>query len=127
MSAGRAECGRVLGVEGTRFANADHAHPEPRALLATSRGAPRATAAAAVTARLRRPLCGALPAFGFLSPGHATGSLGEAAIFGATHWALEQFRPQRNRTLNNRTNLASRNIDDGLDPKLLPLAKGRYD
>jgi hypothetical protein len=80
-----------------------------------------------VTARLRRALCGALPAFGFLSPGHAKGALGEAPIFGATHSALEQFRPQRNRTLNNLTDLASRNIDNGLDPKLLPLAKGRYD
>jgi parallel beta-helix repeat protein len=48
-------------------------------------------------------------------------------IFGATHWALEQAAPQQNRTLNNLTNLASRNVDSGLDPKLLPLAKGRYD
>ena len=49
------------------------------------------------------------------------------AIFGATHWALEQARPQANRTLNNLTNLMSRNIDSGLDPKLIPLARGRYD
>ena len=79
-----------------------------------------------MTARLRRPLCEALPASGSLSPGHARGSLGEAPS-PATYLALEQLRPQRNRTLNNRTNLASRNIDNGLDPKLLPLAKGRYD
>ena len=45
----------------------------------------------------------------------------------ATNWALEQPAPQHNRTLNNLTNVASRNIDSGLDPKLLPLAKGRYD
>jgi parallel beta-helix repeat protein len=49
------------------------------------------------------------------------------AIFGATDWALEQPRTQPNRTLNNLTNLPSRNIDSGLDPKILPLAKGRYD
>jgi hypothetical protein len=48
-------------------------------------------------------------------------------VFGATHWALEQVRPQPNRTLNNLTNLTSRNVDNGLDPRLLPLSRGRYD
>ena len=40
-------------------------------------------------------------------------------IFGATHWALEQAEAQHNPSLNNLTNLPSRHIAHGLDPRLL--------
>jgi hypothetical protein len=63
----------------------------------------------------------------FHSAGSDENDAFDNTISGATSWALEQPAAQHNRTLNNLTNLASRNIDSGLDPKLLPLAKGRYD
>jgi parallel beta-helix repeat protein len=63
----------------------------------------------------------------YYGPGSDENDAFDNSIFGATHWALEQVRRQQNRTLNNLTNLPSRNIDAGLDPNLVPLARGRYD
>ena len=63
----------------------------------------------------------------FLGPGSTDNDLFDNAIFGATHWAMEQVQPQPNASLNNLTNLPLRNIDAGLDPALLPLSKGRRD
>ena len=63
----------------------------------------------------------------FLGPGSTDNDLFDNAIFGATHWAMEQTQPQPNASLNNLTNLPLRNIDAGLDPALLQSTKGRRD
>lgn len=43
-------------------------------------------------------------------------------ILDASHWGLESIQPSANVTLNNLTNLPSRNIGSGLDPALLTIA-----
>ena len=63
----------------------------------------------------------------FFGPGSTENDVFDNTIFGATAWALEQVRSQPNSSLNNLTNLPSRNIDAGLDANLLNLTKGRWD
>jgi hypothetical protein len=41
----------------------------------------------------------------------------------ATNWALESATQMNNITLNNLTNLPSRNIGSGLDPALIGLGQ----
>lgn len=48
-------------------------------------------------------------------------------IFGAKSWALESVRRQPNSSLNNLTNLPSRNIGSGVDPALLSIGAARFD
>jgi parallel beta-helix repeat protein len=63
----------------------------------------------------------------FYAEGSTDNEVFDNSIFGATNWAQEQVRRQPNATLNNLSNLPSRNIDSGLDPKLLELSRGRFD
>jgi hypothetical protein len=63
----------------------------------------------------------------FYGAGSTDNDVFDNSIFGATHWAQEQVRPQPNPSLNNLSNLPSRNIGSGLDPKLLELSRGRFD
>lgn len=63
----------------------------------------------------------------FFGPGSTDNDTFDNSVFGATAWALEQVRPQPNPSLNNLTNLPSRNIGSGLDPKLLQIGKARQD
>ena len=62
--------------------------------------------------------------FGF---GSTDNDVFDNTVFGATTWAMEQVRVQPNSTLNNLTNLPSRNIGAGIDASLLNLTKGRSD
>ena len=63
----------------------------------------------------------------FFAQGSDQNDVFDNTIFGATHWAIESIQPQRNMTLNNLTNLRSRNISAGLDPKLLDVDRSVYD
>jgi hypothetical protein len=63
----------------------------------------------------------------FFGAGSTDNDVFDNTIFGATHWALEQARPQPNSSLNNLSNLPSRNVQAGIDPRLMELTKGRYD
>ena len=63
----------------------------------------------------------------FFGPGSTENDVFDNTIFGATAWAMEQVQTQRNPSLNNLTNLPSRNIDAGIDANLLKLTKGRSD
>ena len=54
----------------------------------------------------------------FYAAGSSDNDSFDNSIFGATAWALEQVTPQANRSLNNLTNLRSRNIGNGLGPSL---------
>jgi hypothetical protein len=63
----------------------------------------------------------------FLGAGSTDNDVFDNTIFGATRWALEQARPQPNASLNNLSNLPSRNVHAGIDPRLMELTKGRYD
>ena len=63
----------------------------------------------------------------FFGAGSTDNDVFDNTIFGATAWALEQVRVQRNSSLNNLTNLPSRNMDAGIDANLLNVTKGRYD
>ena len=63
----------------------------------------------------------------FFGPGSTDNDVFDNVIFGATDWAMEQVRAQPNASLNNLTNLPSRNIDAGLDADLLRSTKGRMD
>ncbi|MBV9891917.1 MAG: hypothetical protein JO090_13660, partial [Rhizobacter sp.] len=60
----------------------------------------------------------------FLGDGSTDNEVFDNSVFGASRWAIEQVRPQPNTTLNNLTNLPSRNIDAGLDPRLRDLMVG---
>ena len=63
----------------------------------------------------------------FFAPGSDLNDLFDNAIFGATNWAIESARRQNNSTLNNLTNLHSRNASPGLDPRLPELTSERDD
>ncbi len=63
----------------------------------------------------------------FLADGSDHNTIFDNSIFGATNWALESVRVQPNTTLNNLTNLHSRNIDAGLDSNLLKFSSGIMD
>lgn len=63
----------------------------------------------------------------FFGVGSTDNDVFDNTIFGATNWAMEQARVQPNSSLNNLTNLPSRNIDAGLDVDLLKASKGRYE
>ena len=63
----------------------------------------------------------------FFGAGSTGNDAFDNTVFGATAWALEQVHVQQNASLNNLTNLPSRNIDAGLDANLLNVTKGRYD
>jgi parallel beta-helix repeat protein len=63
----------------------------------------------------------------FLGEGSTDNELFDNTVFGAQTWALEQVRAQRNQSLNNLTNLPSRNIGAGLDPQLQELGRARFD
>ena len=63
----------------------------------------------------------------FFGPGSTGNDVFDNTVFGATTWALEQVQVQQNSSLNNLTNLPSRNMDAGIDANLLNMTKGRYD
>ena len=63
----------------------------------------------------------------FFGLGSTENDVFDNTVFGATAWALEQVRSQQNSSLNNLTNLPSRNIDAGIDANLLNTTKGRWD
>ncbi|MBW3559542.1 MAG: right-handed parallel beta-helix repeat-containing protein [Proteobacteria bacterium] len=63
----------------------------------------------------------------FFGPGSDANDVFDNAIFGAKSWAMESVSRQSNSTVNNLTNMPSRNIDAGLDPALITLSRGRFD
>jgi hypothetical protein len=64
----------------------------------------------------------------FFGAGSTDNESFDNSIFGARHWALEQPREQSNRTLNNFSNLPSRNIEAGLEEGVLQrLSRTQYD
>ena len=63
----------------------------------------------------------------FFAPGSDLNDLFDNAIFGATNWAIESARKQANSTVNNLTNLHSRNASPGLDPRLSELTSEHDD
>lgn len=63
----------------------------------------------------------------FFAPGSDLNDLFDNAIFGASNWAIESATKQNNSTLNNLTNLPSRNIGPGLDPRLAAFTAAHYD
>ena len=63
----------------------------------------------------------------FFGPGSDTNDVFDNLIFGAKAWALESVSRQPNSSLNNLTNLPSRNVGAGLDPKLIEAAQDRLD
>ena len=63
----------------------------------------------------------------FFAPGSDLNDLFDNAIFNATNWAIESAGRQNNSTLNNLTNLPSRNADPGLDPRLAAMTAGSFD
>ena len=63
----------------------------------------------------------------FFADGSETNDVFDNEIFGATDWAMESVRTQRNNTLNNFSNLPSRNISPGLDPRLGEYSAGHFD
>ena len=63
----------------------------------------------------------------FFGLGSTENDVFDNSLFGATNWAMEQVRTQPNSSLNNLTNLPSRNISAGLDANLLKLTKPQLD
>lgn len=63
----------------------------------------------------------------FLSKGSTANDVFDNSIFGATNWSMEQVVPQPNSSVNNLTNIPSRNIGSGMDAELLKLTKGQFD
>jgi len=63
----------------------------------------------------------------FFAKGSDRNDLFDNSIFGATNWAIESAVRQDNATLNNLTNLPSRNAGPGLDSQLPALTAGHYD
>jgi parallel beta-helix repeat protein len=63
----------------------------------------------------------------FFASGSDNNAVFDNSIFGATFWAMESVRVQPNMTLNNLTNLKSRNIGSGIDPHLLLLGAPQVD
>ncbi len=59
----------------------------------------------------------------YFDPGSDTNNVFDNTIMDATNWALESAAQMNNTTLNNLTNLPSRNIGSGLDPVLIMLGK----
>lgn len=58
----------------------------------------------------------------FLGPGSTENDIFDNTVFGATNWAMEQVIAQPNASLNNLTNLPSRNISAGIDANLLKIS-----
>jgi parallel beta-helix repeat protein len=58
----------------------------------------------------------------YFDPGSDTNNVFDNTIMDATNWALESSQQMNNTTLNNFTNLLSRNIGSGLNPALIALA-----
>jgi parallel beta-helix repeat protein len=54
----------------------------------------------------------------FFAAGSDRNDVFDNVIFDALYWALESYEPMENASLNNLTNLPSRNIASGLDPAL---------
>ncbi len=63
----------------------------------------------------------------FFDAGSAQNNVFDNTIMDATNWALESVQAITNFTLNNLTNLQSRNIGSGLDPALLTIGQPVYD
>lgn len=63
----------------------------------------------------------------FFEPGADHNVVFDNSIFGAVMWGMDSARPQDEQTFNNLSNLPFRNIDSGLDPRLIPLGKGRIE
>jgi hypothetical protein len=65
----------------------------------------------------------------FFGPGSDRNEVFDNTVMDATNWALESVSVMDNHTLNNLTNLPSRNIGSGLDPQLMkigqPVVDGR--
>jgi parallel beta-helix repeat protein len=55
----------------------------------------------------------------FFADGSDRNNIFDNSVFGASNWAMESVRVQLDITLNNLTNLRSRNIGSGLQPLLL--------
>jgi len=55
----------------------------------------------------------------FFAAGSDLNDVFDNVIMDAQHWALESVLPMANSSLNNLTNLESRNIDSGLSPALI--------
>lgn len=63
----------------------------------------------------------------FFAPGSDLNEVFDNAIFGASDWALESAHREDNTTLNNLTNLPSRNVGPGLDPRLTSISAAHFD
>lgn len=63
----------------------------------------------------------------FFALGSDLNDVFDNTIFGASNWALESAARQNNSTLNNLTNLPSRNVSAGIDPRLSALTAAHYD
>lgn len=63
----------------------------------------------------------------FFDAGSTQNNVFDNTIMDATNWALESVQVMTNYTLNNLTNLQSRNIGSGLDPSLLTVGQPVYD
>ena len=63
----------------------------------------------------------------FFAEGSERNNIFDNSIFGATNWAMESVKVQPDTTLNNLTNIHSRNIDAGLDGNLFKLSSGIID
>ncbi len=63
----------------------------------------------------------------FFADGSNINDLFDNTILGAESWAIESASRQDNVTLNNLTNLPSRNIGPGLDPRLPALTAAHFD
>ncbi len=59
----------------------------------------------------------------FLAHGSDQNDIFDNVVMDAQHWALESVEPQANSSLNNLTNLPSRNIGSGLSPALMDSAR----
>jgi parallel beta-helix repeat protein len=59
----------------------------------------------------------------YFDPGSDTNNIFDNTIMDATNWALESAAQMNNITLNNLTNLPSRNIGSGLSPVLITLGQ----
>jgi len=63
----------------------------------------------------------------FFGPGSEQNEVFDNTIMDAQVWALESVQVMANHTLNNLTNLPSRNIGAGLDPALLAIGQPTID
>jgi parallel beta-helix repeat protein len=63
----------------------------------------------------------------FLGAGSDRNEVFDNTILDATNWGLESVAVMDNRTLNNLTNLPSRNIGSGMDPQLLKIGQAVVD